>query len=100
MTLASPRLIRKRPFICVSFVGLASGDWQRSGSRDEQKRGNESTGEERGGFAGGSDHVEHWKNPFSIHRTHHWARASFNAGGVPNGKSRCFSVRRDFQRAR
>src|SRR4051794_27646256 len=58
MILASPRLIRKRPFICFSLA-LELGDRQRGCGRNEQKRGNERAGEDGGGFTNRSERAEH-----------------------------------------
>src|SRR5213076_3308301 len=71
---------------------VASRDRQRGGGRNEEQRRNESTGEDRGGFADGSD-SEHCKTPFlTLAGPDHRAHAIVNAWGVPNWKSRYFSV--------
>src|SRR5437763_7857405 len=66
MTLASRRLIRKRPFIAVPSVSRSSGDRQRGCGRNEQKRGDEGAGEQGGGLTGGNESGEHWKTPLSF----------------------------------
>src|SRR6185369_11264677 len=67
MTLASRRLIRKRPFIVVSLGWRASGDRQRSGGRNEQKSGNERARESGGGVADRQSRV-HFQIPFCLSR--------------------------------
>src|SRR3982751_2382155 len=66
MTFAPPRLIRKHPFIAV-FLGSSStsGDRQRCGGRNQQKRRNESAGKDGGGFTDRSD-SEHSYSPWAF----------------------------------
>src|SRR5438309_9660604 len=93
MTFASPRLMRKRPFISVSFVGVASGDRQRSGGRDEQKRADQRTGENGGGFAECSN-SEHGQTPFALFRRTRRSGPCFHqcTGCANSKKSFVFSV--------
>src|SRR6266576_5294797 len=90
MTLASRRLMRKRPFI-VSVLGrTGSGDRQRSRGRHEQKRGDESAGKQSGGFPGGGERCEHWRNPFSIwSRTRPSGPCPYHCKGRANSKKAC-----------
>jgi hypothetical protein len=79
----------------LKFLGWnsASGDRQRRGSRNEQKRGEERTGEHGGGLTGRSEIGEHGKTPLHLSvGPDHRAHAKYNARGVPIRKSRYFSV--------
>src|SRR5581483_3623794 len=95
MTLASPRLIRKRWFISVSLVRVSSGNRQRRRGRNQQKRGNERAGENGGSLTGRSERNEHWISPCIYRdRPDHRADANINAGGVPIRKRAYFTVAR------
>src|SRR6266404_6381038 len=93
MTFASPRLIRKRPFISVSS-GLKWGSRNRQGrgGRNEQKSGKERTGKNGGRLTDGGG-SEHFKTPLHFQSgPDHRARIVINARGVPIWKSLYFSV--------
>src|SRR5437764_10982650 len=92
MTLASRRLIRKRPFISASFdLKMASGDRQRGGGRDEQKRGDEGTGEDGDGLTERSG-SNHFKTPLHSGRTRPSGPCHYQCTGRANSeKSRLFN---------
>src|SRR4051812_6029860 len=70
---------------------MASDDRQRGGSRDEQKRGDEGTGEHGDGLAERSG--SHFKTPLHyLVEPVLGVRALINARSVPIRKNRCFSM--------
>jgi hypothetical protein len=94
MTFASPRLIRKRPFICISFASAV----QAIGSdvaAETNRSAVMSAPAKTVAVSRAVVNEVNIGNPFSSSwRSTHWTDANNNAGGVPIQEYRYFSMLR------